>query len=182
MPLQTGTIPVLLNLVAGTIREYGPGGAGAPGALSSRIIDMQVGASQNFLQKMKLCNHTTPTMLSARFLEETCLFVQGKVDMSLSGLSGTLRTCCSCLQLVCTALTRIAEDDELAHSVRQCNGVTLLGKLLLLQPPAGTPPAGEGCSEQPGEIMRHCICALLPGRCHHVAHPAAAIKLVVVDW
>ena len=36
-------------------------------------------------------------------------------------------------QLVCTALTRIAEDDEMAYQIRQCNCVTLLGKLVLAQ-------------------------------------------------
>ena len=40
----------------------------------------------------------------------------------------------SCSQLTCTALTRIAEDDEMAYQIRQCNCVTLLGKLLLAQP------------------------------------------------
>ncbi|GAX79138.1 hypothetical protein CEUSTIGMA_g6578.t1 [Chlamydomonas eustigma] len=38
------------------------------------------------------------------------------------------------LQLTCTALTRIAEDDEMAYQIRQCNCVTLLGKLLLAHP------------------------------------------------
>eukprot|EP00798_Chlamydomonas_sp_ICE-L_P017617 gene17617-23951_t len=38
------------------------------------------------------------------------------------------------LQLVCTALTRISEDDEMAYQIRQCNGVTIIGKLLLAQP------------------------------------------------
>ncbi len=46
------------------------------------------------------------------------------------------------LQLVCTALTRISEADEMAYQIRQCNGVTLLGKLLLVDPMASS----GGCS------------------------------------
>ena len=46
------------------------------------------------------------------------------------------------VQLVCTALTRLAEDDDMATQIRQCNGVTLLGKLLLVQPLNAT--GGEG--------------------------------------
>ncbi len=38
------------------------------------------------------------------------------------------------LQLAATALTRLAETDECAAQIRACNGVTLLGKLLLVQP------------------------------------------------
>lgn len=45
------------------------------------------------------------------------------------------------LQLVATCLTRLAEHDECAAQVRACNGVTLLGKLLLVQPTKGE---GEG--------------------------------------
>ncbi|KXZ43056.1 hypothetical protein GPECTOR_105g110 [Gonium pectorale] len=41
------------------------------------------------------------------------------------------------LQLVATCLTRLAEHDECAAQVRACNGVTLLGKLLLAQPARG---------------------------------------------
>uniref|UniRef100_A0A7R9V241 non-specific serine/threonine protein kinase n=1 Tax=Chlamydomonas euryale TaxID=1486919 RepID=A0A7R9V241_9CHLO len=44
------------------------------------------------------------------------------------------------LQLTCTALTRISEADEMAYQVRQCNGVTLVGKLLMAEPP----PTAEG--------------------------------------
>lgn len=52
------------------------------------------------------------------------------------------------LQLVCTALTRISEADDMAYQIRQCNGVTLVGKLLLAQPTAS---AGGGR----GEVWDH---------------------------
>lgn len=41
-------------------------------------------------------------------------------------------------QLVCTALTRISEDDELSAAVRTANGIALLGRLLLVTPPPST--------------------------------------------
>ncbi len=41
------------------------------------------------------------------------------------------------LQLVATCLTRLAEHDECAAQIRACNGVTLLGKLLMVQPVKG---------------------------------------------
>lgn len=41
------------------------------------------------------------------------------------------------LQLAATALTRLAEHDECSAQIRACNGVTLLGKLLLVQPAKG---------------------------------------------
>ncbi|GFH15197.1 protein kinase domain-containing protein, partial [Haematococcus lacustris] len=71
---QTGTIPVLLSLIASALKDW-PSPGSNPALTSSKVIDMQ---------------------------------------------------------LVCTALTRIAEDNELAYNIRQCNGITLLGKLLLL--------------------------------------------------
>ncbi|KAG1662637.1 hypothetical protein FOA52_009622 [Chlamydomonas sp. UWO 241] len=49
------------------------------------------------------------------------------------------------LQLVCTALTRIAEADEMAYQIRQCNGVTLLGKLLIAE---SAPQASEQDKER----------------------------------
>lgn len=52
------------------------------------------------------------------------------------------------LQLVCTALTRISEADDMAYQIRQCNGVTLVGKLLLAQPTAS---AGRGR----GKVWHH---------------------------
>ncbi len=50
-------------------------------------------------------------------------------------------------QLVCTALTRLSEDDELSGVIRACDGVSLLGQLLLAGPttapltPTQQPPA-----------------------------------------
>lgn len=41
------------------------------------------------------------------------------------------------LQLTATCLTRLSEHDECAAQIRACNGVTLLGKLLLVQPVRG---------------------------------------------
>ncbi|PNH04362.1 Serine/threonine-protein kinase Nek10 [Tetrabaena socialis] len=44
---------------------------------------------------------------------------------------------CTELQLAATALTRLAEHDECSAQIRACNGVTLLGKLLLVAPAKG---------------------------------------------
>ncbi|GIM13803.1 hypothetical protein Vretimale_16861, partial [Volvox reticuliferus] len=41
------------------------------------------------------------------------------------------------LQLTATCLTRLAEHDECSAQIRACNGVTLLGKLLMVQPAKG---------------------------------------------
>lgn len=39
------------------------------------------------------------------------------------------------MQLVCTALARLAEDDELSVQARSCDAVSRLGKLLLTTAP-----------------------------------------------
>ncbi|KAJ9514817.1 hypothetical protein QJQ45_028486, partial [Haematococcus lacustris] len=83
---QTGTIPVLLSLIASALKDW-PSPGSNPALTSSKVIDMQ---------------------------------------------------------LVCTALTRIAEDNELAYNIRQCNGITLLGKLLLLPGTSHGPQTDSG--------------------------------------
>ncbi|KAF5840663.1 hypothetical protein DUNSADRAFT_15906 [Dunaliella salina] len=100
---QTGTIPILLSLVAAVVRDLAASPA-ASALPSSRITDMQ---------------------------------------------------------LVCTALTRIAEDDELAYSIRQCNGVTLLGKLLLVQPaPTQDAKSAERAAREVDSLRAYAFRAL----------------------
>ena len=72
------------------------------------------------------------------------------------------------MQLVCTALTRMAEHDECSSHIRACNGVTLLGKLLLVQAPA---PKGGCCA--PFACMRACLATRL-GRAEKAACRASA--------
>eukprot|EP00195_Chlamydomonas_chlamydogama_P014873 CAMPEP_0202909088 /NCGR_PEP_ID=MMETSP1392-20130828/48237_1 /ASSEMBLY_ACC=CAM_ASM_000868 /TAXON_ID=225041 /ORGANISM="Chlamydomonas chlamydogama, Strain SAG 11-48b" /LENGTH=1008 /DNA_ID=CAMNT_0049598709 /DNA_START=59 /DNA_END=3081 /DNA_ORIENTATION=- len=65
------------------------------------------------------------------------------------------------LQLAATALTRISEDDEMAVQIRACNGVTVLGKLLLAQPePSSDPQEAERSSREVASLKTYVFRAL----------------------
>ncbi len=65
------------------------------------------------------------------------------------------------LQLAATALTRLAEHDECSAQIRACNGVTLLGKLLLVQPAKGD----GGCGLAGACVLRTGCGRATEGRC-----------------
>uniref|UniRef100_A0A061SM17 non-specific serine/threonine protein kinase n=1 Tax=Tetraselmis sp. GSL018 TaxID=582737 RepID=A0A061SM17_9CHLO len=60
------------------------------------------------------------------------------------------------IQLVCLVLCRMAEDDESAYQIRQCNGVYLLGRLLLLQQMRSDP----SCRDDAALFKAHLFMAL----------------------